>query len=75
MTPTQKYKRKKNVLQNMLSVTRISKKYGFHPNTVRSWVTRDGLKAVRHGPGRKIFIKQDDVEAFIKRWYEIDEGE
>jgi hypothetical protein len=72
-----KYIRKKNVIRTraipMLSVKRISEKYGFHPNTVRSWVTRDGLRHVRHGPGAKIFIRQDDVEAFIKEWYETEE--
>ena len=72
-----KYRRKKNVMPGravrMLSVKRISEKYNFHPNTIRSWVTRDGLRHVRHGPGAKIFIRQDDVEAFLKEWYE--EGE
>ena len=74
MAKEKKYTRKKNVLPRrampMLSVKRISEKYGFHPNTVRAWVTRDGLRHVRHGRGGKIFIRQDDVEAFIKEWYE-----
>lgn len=70
-------RRKKNMIQGqkvpMLSVKRISDKYGFHPNTVRSWVNRDGLKAVKHGPGNKLFIRQDDVEDFINTWYDIDD--
>ncbi len=74
MVKDKRYTRKKNVVPGrvvrMLSVRAISKKYDFHPNTVRAWVTRDGLKHVRHGRGGKIFIRQDDVEAFIKEWYE-----
>jgi len=77
MADPKKYIRKKNVVRqkgiSMLSVKRISEKYGFHPNTVRNWVNRDGLRHVKHGPGGKIFIRQDYVEAFIKEWYE--EGE
>ena len=72
-----KYTRKKNVLTAraipMLSVKQISEKYGFHSNTVRNWVNRDGLKAVKHGPGGKMFIRQGDVETFIKEWYAFDE--
>jgi len=71
------YRRKKNIIRRraipMLSVKRISEKYGFHPNTVRSWVTRDGLRHKRHGPGGKIFVRQDDVEVFMKEWYETGE--
>ena len=74
MAKGKKYIRKKNVIREsaipMLSVDQISKKYDFHPHTIRSWVNRDSLRADRHGPGRKIFIRQDDVEAFIKEWYE-----
>ncbi|MBT4512878.1 MAG: helix-turn-helix domain-containing protein [Chloroflexi bacterium] len=55
---------------SMLSVERISEKYDFHPNTVRSWVNKDGLPHVRHGRGGKVFVKQDDVERYIKMWYE-----
>ena len=74
---TRKHTRKRNVLKAratpMLSVRLISQRYGFHPHTVRAWVNRDGLKAVKHGPGGKMFIRQDDVEEFIKGWYELDE--
>ena len=79
LAKNKKYVRKKNIIQRhgvpMLSVKRISDRYGFHPHTVRSWVTRDRLKHVRHGPGGKIFIRQDYVEAFIKEWYEEGEEE
>ena len=74
MAKEKKHTRKENPLPRhampMLSVKRISERYDFHPNTVRAWVTRDGLRHVRHGRGGKIFIRQDDVEAFIKEWYE-----
>jgi len=77
MSEDKKYQRKKNIIRSraipMLSVKHISQKYRFHPNTVYAWVTRDGLRHVRHGPGGKIFIRQDDLERFIQQWYE--EGE
>ena len=74
MGQTKKYRRKKNIIQGrtarMLSVKKVSEVYGFHENTVRAWVARDGLRHVRHGPGGKIFIRQDNVERFIRQWYE-----
>ena len=80
MTADKKYRRKRNVVVKkgvpLLSVESISKRYDFHPNTVRAWVSRDRLRHIRYGPGRKIFIRQDDVERFIKFWYpDDDEGE
>jgi len=70
-------KRKKNIIQgkkvSMLSVKQISEKYDFHVNTVRLWVNRDNLRAVKHGPGGKLFIRQDDVEEFISTWYNIED--
>jgi len=72
-----KYKRRKNIISGnakMLSVKRVAEKYGFSIHTVYNWVHRDGLKHVKHGPGGKIIIRQYDVEAFIKKWYETDEG-
>ena len=77
MVKRTEHRRKKNVIRGgatpMLSIKQISDRYGFHPNTVRAWVTRDKLRHKRQGPGKKIFIRQDDVEAFIKEWYEEDE--
>ncbi|MCP4609020.1 MAG: helix-turn-helix domain-containing protein [Planctomycetes bacterium] len=55
---------------SMLSVQRISEMYGFHPNTVRAWVNKYGLSHVKRGRGGKVFIQQDDVERYIKMWYE-----
>lgn len=75
---SRKYKKKKTVPMgnaNMLSVQRIAKKYGFSVHTVYNWVHRDGIRHVKHGPGGKIFIRQSVVEAFIKKWYEIEEEE
>ena len=74
MTKNKTYRRKKNILRKrgiiMLPVDTISQRYGFHANTVRAWVNRDRIRHVRHGSGGKIFIRQDDVEKFIKIWYE-----
>lgn len=75
MSP-KKYKRKKNVIpgkERMLSVQRIAKGYDFSTHTVYNWVHRDGLRYVKHGPGGKIFIKQVNVERFIRQWYEAEE--
>ena len=78
MTDEKRYRRKRNILAKrgipLLSVKSISERYGFHPNTIRAWVTRDGIRHIRYGPGAKIFIRQDDVERFIKFWYpEVEE--
>ncbi len=54
----------------LLSVREIARRYGFHENTVRSWVTKDGLRCINYGPGNKIYIAEKDVEKFIKRYYE-----
>jgi DNA-binding transcriptional MerR regulator len=74
MAKDKRYIRKKNIIPGrtvrMLSVRAISEKYDFHPNTIRAWVNRDGLRHVKHGRGGKIFIRQDDVERFIRQWYE-----
>ena len=53
----------------MMSVKHVAEKYGFSIHTVYNWVNINGLKHVRHGPGKKILIKQADVEAFIDTWY------
>lgn len=63
-----KYSRK-NLVNKMLSVAQVSEKYGFHPQTVRNWINRDGLKHVKHGPGGKVFFKKFVIERFIKNWY------
>ena len=66
-------RQRKNVVPpspvRMLSVRKIAEEYGFHENTVRRWVTDDGLKCVRYGPGNKIFIAEKDVEKFINKHY------
>ena len=74
MTDEKRYRRKRNIIAKR-GVKSISERYDFHPNTVRSWVTRDGLRHIRYGPGGKIFIRQDDVERFMKFWYPEDEDE
>ena len=76
MNNNQKNSRKKKVVPKrgvpLLSVKRISQDYEFHPNTIRRWVKEDGLRHVRRGRGGKILIRTDDIERFIKQWYEID---
>lgn len=66
-------RRRKNVVPpttiTMLSVRETASRYGFHENTVRRWVTEDGLKCMRYGPGNKIYIAEKAVEKFIQRYY------
>jgi excisionase family DNA binding protein len=65
---------RKNVIPpssfKLLSVRDIARRYGFHENTVRRWVTEDELRCIRYGPGKKIYITEKDVDRFIKRFYE-----
>jgi len=63
-------KRKNPRLIALYSVAEISKKFDFHPNTVRLWVHRDGLRHYRKGPGRKILIREDDLNQFFDEFYE-----
>ena len=64
-------KRRRNPIR-LYSVTEISQLFGFHPNTIRLWIHRDGLRHYRkgRGPGGTIFIKQDDLEDFLTKFYE-----
>jgi excisionase family DNA binding protein len=54
----------------LLSVNEVARRYKFHPNTIRRWISEDGLKSLRYGPGSKIFVAEKDVEEFIKKFYE-----
>jgi len=69
----QRRRQRKNVVPRttvrMLSVRAIARRYGFHENTVRRWVTDDGLRCIRYGPGNKIFIAEGDIEDFIQQYY------
>ena len=61
-------KRRRNPLR-LYSVAEISQKYGFHANTIRLWVHRDGLRYYRKGRGGKIYIREDDLKDFFARYY------
>lgn len=63
-------KRKNPRLIRVYSVEEISNQYDFHPNTIRSWTRKDGLRYYRKGPGGKILIREDDLNAFFDRLYE-----
>lgn len=62
-------KRKNPIRVRLLSVDEISEQYDFHPNTVRSWIHRDGLRHYRKGPGGKILIREDDLNRFFDEFY------
>lgn len=63
-------KRKNPIRVRLLSVGEISEQYDFHPNTIRSWIHRDGLRHYRKGPGGKILIREDDLNQFFDEFYE-----
>lgn len=73
MSEKRKYRKRRNVSEGniirLLSVERISELYGFHANTIRSWVNNDGLRHTKRGPGGKIYIRIEDVERYIKLTY------
>jgi excisionase family DNA binding protein len=62
-------KRRRNPVR-MYSVEEVSDKFNFHPNTVRLWVHRDGLRSYRKGRGNKIYIREDDLRDFFAKYYE-----
>ena len=55
----------------LYSVRDISLRYEFHPNTVRAWVHRDGLRCYRKGREGKIYIREDDLLDFLAKFYEL----
>jgi hypothetical protein len=55
----------------LLSVENVALLYDFHPNTIRSWVNKDGLRHYRKGRGGKIYLREDDVRDYIARNYEL----
>lgn len=63
-------KRKNPRLIRVYSVEEISDQFDFHPNTVRLWVHRDGLRHYKKGPGGKILIREDDLNEFFDKFYE-----
>ena len=63
-------RRRRNPIR-LLSVREISDRYEFHPNTVRAWVHRDGLRHYRKGPGGKMLIREDDLLDFLTKVYEL----
>ena len=65
-------KRRKNPVQ-LYSVSEISQLFGFHANTVRLWIHRDGLRHYRKGrgpAGGTIYIREDDLKDFLAKFYE-----
>jgi len=52
----------------VVTVEQISGIYGFHPNTIRSWLKK-GLKYYRKGPGGKISIPIPELILFLKKHY------
>ena len=62
-------KRRKNPIR-LYSVNETSELFDFHPNTVRLWIQRDGLRCHRKGRGDKIWINEDDLKDFFAKFYE-----
>jgi excisionase family DNA binding protein len=63
-------KRRKNPIKSY-SVKEINEQFDFHPNTIRLWVHRDGLRHYRKGRGNKIYIREDDLKDFFDKFYEL----
>ena len=61
-------KRRKNAIR-LYSVKEISQLYEFHPNTIRLWIRRDGLRHYRKGRGGKIYVRDDDLKDFFAKFY------
>ncbi len=53
------------------SIAEVAELHGFHPNTVRLWISRDGLRSYRKGPGGKVYIREDDLKDFLLKNYEL----
>ena len=52
----------------VVSVEQISRAYGFHYNTVRSWL-KLGLKYYRRGHGGKIYVPVKELREFLTLHY------
>ena len=63
-------KRKNPIRVRLLSVDEIREQYHVHPNTIRSWIHRDGLRHYRKGPGGKFLIREDDLNRFFDEFFE-----
>lgn len=62
-----RYRRKRN--SEYLTTVQIGKRYGFHPNTPGNWC-RDKLIPFTKGTRGEYLLREDDVQAFIKEWYD-----
>jgi excisionase family DNA binding protein len=54
----------------MLSTREVARRTGFHESTIIRWAFRDGLKYIAFGPGNLIYIAENDIEQFLKIFYE-----
>lgn len=50
----------------LLTVEEVSKKLGVAPNTVREWVRKGALRALRVGPGGLIRVPKSALDEFLK---------
>ena len=61
--------RNRKQIIKLLDVIDVAVKFKIHPNTVRAWVHRDGLRCYRKGKGGKMLFREDDIERFIEKFY------
>ena len=64
-------RRKRRKPTKSYSIGAIADFYGFHRNTVRAWVHRDGLRHFRRGNKGDIYIREDDLKEFLREYYDL----
>jgi len=65
--PERKYRKRRN--PQYLTAVQIAKRYGFHRNTPANWC-RDKIIPFTIGTRGEYLMREDDVENFIRKWYE-----
>lgn len=53
----------------LLTVSQVANMCDVHPNTVRNWIHRDGLRAYRT-PSRYLLITKEDLMQFLANLYD-----
>ncbi|KKT50043.1 MAG: DNA-binding protein, excisionase family [Microgenomates group bacterium GW2011_GWC1_44_37] len=56
---------KKRRMEELLTITEVSKLLKIHPNTLRAWDEKGILKAVRFGVRGDRRYRREDIEKFI----------
>ena len=52
-----------------LNIREISEHLDVHPNTIRNWIRRDGLRAYKFGKTGEVRVHISDLRSFLRRFY------